>query len=119
MKTLSIILTFFACFSVIIAQTEIKASLSTEEINELTSKLSLKLLLNENQKSGIAKLLNAYSTELEKILSGSSESSYKNEQELINSTSSQIESILDSKQKMKYDVLKKDWLTSVSNEASD
>lgn len=117
MKPLLIILTVFACFQVIFAQADTKASLSDEEINELTSKLSMKLLLNENQKSGIAKLLKAYSTELEKILSSSAESSYKNEQELINSTSSQIESILDSKQKMKYNVLKKDWLTSVSNEA--
>ncbi|NWG29518.1 MAG: hypothetical protein HXY48_13445 [Ignavibacteriaceae bacterium] len=119
MKILLIILTVFTCFSVIFAQTDTKASLSDEEISELTSKLSMKLLLNENQKSGITKLLKTYSTELEKFLSGSAGSSYKNEQELINATSSQIESILDSKQKMKYDVLKKDWLTSVSSEASD
>jgi len=59
-------------------------------------------------------LLKTYGSELEKITAGSGEVIYKDKQELISSINSQVESLLDSKQKMKYDVLKKEWWTSIN-----
>jgi len=98
----------------LIAQTEIKSRLTDEEISDLTSKLAMKLLLNDSQKSAVTGLLKTYGSELEKITAGSGEVIYKDKQELISSINSQVESLLDSKQKMKYDVLKKEWWTSIN-----
>ncbi|MCW8804056.1 MAG: hypothetical protein OQK57_06625 [Ignavibacteriaceae bacterium] len=114
MKTITLIIfMLFSCVTML-AQMEIKSNLTDNEINDLTSKLVMKLLLNESQKSGVTNLLKTYRTELEKINSANGVSTQKNNQELINSISSQIESLLDSKQKMKYDVLKNDWWNSIN-----
>lgn len=94
-----------------------KSELSEEEISELTSKLEMKLLLNDSQKSSIKDLLNNYSVESQKIISG--ESSYKNKEELISSINSKVKSLLDSKQKMKYDILEKEWWASINEEEND
>ena len=119
MKIITVI-TFmlFSCVNMF-AQMEIKSNLTDNEINDLTSKLVMKLLLNESQKSGVTNLLKTYRTELGKINSGTGESGYKNKQELILSINTQIESLLDSKQKMKYAVLEKDWWNSITESEND
>lgn len=119
MKTSCVLFLLLIGFFSVFAQNGMKSSLTNEEINELTSKLAMKLLLNDSQKSSITNLLKTYSAELIKINSGSGESTYKNKQELVSSINSQIKSLFDSKQKMKYDVLEKEWWTSVSAEESD
>jgi hypothetical protein len=119
MKSITIIsIICFVC-GTMFAQTNLNSNLTDEEINELTSKLTMKLLLNDSQKSTISGLLKTYGTELQKITAGSGEIRFKDKQELISSINSQIESLLDSKQKMKYDVLKKDWWSSINAEESD
>jgi len=114
MKKLAVIIFMLVSYMTLIAQTEIKSRLTDEEINDLTSKLAMKLLLNDSQKSAVSGLLKTYGSELEKITAGSGEVIYKDKQELISSINSQVESLLDSKQKMKYDVLKKEWWTSIN-----
>jgi len=119
MKTITIFsIIFFVCASMF-AQTDMKSNLTDDEINDLSSKLAMKLLLNESQKSAISGLLKTYGSELQKITAGSGEIRYKDKQELISSINSQVESLLDSKQKMKYDVLKKDWWSSINSEEND
>jgi hypothetical protein len=118
MKKLAVFILILVSYVTLIAQTEIKSRLTDEEINELTSKLAMKLLLNDSQKSAVTGLLKTYGIELEKITAGSGEVIYKDKQELISSINSQVESLLDSKQKMKYDVLKKEWWTSINAEVN-
>ena len=106
---------FFILFLItsVIAQDKVKAELTDTEISEITSKLSMKLLMNEKQKSGVTALLNTYRTETSKL--NSAETGYKNKEELISAMDSQITALFDSKQKMKYDVLKKDWWESIKS----
>ena len=119
MKTIiQISIMIFIC-STMFAQTNLKSNLTEDEINDLTSKLAMKLLLNDSQKSAVAGLLKTYGSELQKITAGSGEIRYKDKQELITSINSQVEALLDSKQKMKYDVLEKDWWSSINSEESD
>lgn len=119
MKTIIISsIIFFVC-ATMFAQTDMKSNLTDDEINDLTSKLTMKLLLNDSQMSAVTGLLKTYGSELQKITAGSGEIRYKDKQELISSINSQVEAILDSKQKMKYDVLKKDWWSSINAEESD
>ena len=119
MKTITVFsIIFFVC-AAIFAQTDMKSNLTDEEINDLTSKIAMKLLLNDSQKSAVSGLLKTYGSELQKITAGSGEIRYKDKQDLISSINSQIESLLDSKQKMKYDVLKQDWWSSINSEEND
>ena len=119
MKKLAVIIFMLVSYMTLMAQTEIKSRLTDEEINNLASKLAMKLLLNDSQKAAIAGLLKTYGSELQKITAGSGEIRYNDKQELITSINSQVEALLDSKQKMKYDVLKKDWWSSINSEESD
>lgn len=118
-KTISVFFLLLIGFFTVYAQNSNKSKLTDEEINELSSKLALKLLLNDSQKLKINNLLVTYRTEVEKINSGSEESTYKNKQELISSLNSQIISLLDSKQKMKFNVIEKEWWTSVDEVEND
>ena len=119
MKTIGrIIFIIFSC-ALVFAQVDMKSNLTDDEINDLTSKLAMKLLLNDSQKSTVSELLKNYGSELQKITAGSGEIRYKDKQEFISSINSQIESLLDSKQKMKYDVLKKEWWSSINSEEND
>ena len=119
MKTKAFLFFIFFGFITLFAQDAGKYTLNNEEINELASKLSMKLLLNDSQVASVKSMLKTYSTEFQKIKSGSEESSYKNTQELVSSINSQIKALLDSKQKMKFDVLEKEWWVSVNNEIND
>ena len=119
MKTITVFsIIFFVC-AAIFAQTDMKSNLTDEEINDLTSKIAMKLLLNDSQRSAVSGLLKTYGSELQKITAGSGEIRYKDKQDLISSINSQIEALLDSKQKMKYDVLKQDWWSSINSEEND
>jgi len=119
MKTITVFsIIFFVC-ATMFAQTDMKSNLTDDEVNDLTSKLAMKLLLNDSQKSAVSGLLKTYGSELQKITAGSGEIRYKDKQDLISSINSQIESLLDSKQKMKYDVLKQDWWSSINSEEND
>ena len=119
MKATGVLFFLLIGFFTVFAQNGVKSTLTNEEINELTSKLAMKLLLNDSQKLSVTNLLKTYSTELTNINSGSGESTYKNKEELVSSINSQIKSLFDSKQKMKYDVLEKEWWASVKAEESD
>jgi hypothetical protein len=119
MKKLAVFILILVSYVTLIAQTEIKSRLTDEEISDLTSKLAMKLLLNDSQKSAVSELLKTYGSELQKITAGSGEIRYKDKQELVSSINSQVEALLDSKQKMKYDVLKKDWWSSINSEESN
>ena len=119
MKTITVFsIIFFVC-TAMFAQTDMKSNLTDEEINDLTSKIAMKLLLNDSQRSAVSGLLKTYGSELQKITAGSGEIRYKDKQDLISSINSQIEALLDSKQKMKYDVLKQDWWSSINSEEND
>ena len=119
MKTLATISIMIFFCATMFAQTDMKSNLTDDEISELTNKLTLKLLLNDSQKSAVSGLLKTYGSELQKITAGSGEIRYKDKQDLISSINSQVESLLDSKQKMKYDVLEKDWWSSITSAEND
>jgi hypothetical protein len=119
MKTLATISIMIFLCATMFAQTDMKSNLTDDEINDLTNKLVMKLLLTDSQKSEVLGLLKTYGSELQKITAGSGEIRYKDKQDLISSINSQVESLLDSKQKMKYDVLEKDWWSSINSEEND
>jgi hypothetical protein len=119
MKTTGIILLILFAFTTAFTQDAVKSNLSKKEITDLASKLSMKLLLNEKQKSSVTSLLNTYSTELTKLTSNAGQSGYKNKEELVSSINSQITALFDSKQKMKFDVIKKEWWESIHSAESN
>lgn len=119
MKTSEIIFLLIFAFITAFAQDAVKSNLSDKEISDLTSKLSMKLLLNEKQKSSVSALLNTYRAELSKLSSNGGQSGYKNKEELVASINSQITALFDSKQKMKFDVLKKEWWESIHSAESN
>ena len=119
MKTTGIIFLLLFAFSTLFAQDVVKSNLSDKEITDLTAKLSMKLLLNEKQKSSTTTLLNQYRSESSKLATNSGQSSYKNKDELISSINSQITALFDSKQKMKFDVIKKEWWESIHSAESN
>lgn len=116
MKTLIIILSVVFYLTTAIAQTNSKAAFTDEEINELTSNLAMKILLNDSQKSGIINILKTYRAELAKTNSGSVQ---ETQSKLIASTNAQIISLLDSKQQMKFNVISSDWWKSVEKAESN
>jgi len=119
MKKLSVLFIIMIGLFSSFAQNNGSSKLTDEEIKDLSSKLAMKLLMNDSQESSIVEILKTYRTELAKINSSSGESNYKNKEALISSLDSRIESSLDSKQKMKFHVLEKEWWTSVDEAAGD
>jgi signal recognition particle GTPase len=111
MKTLAIIiLSVLLYLTSATAQANSKIGLTDDEINELSSNLAMKILLNDTQKSSVTNLLKTYRTDLSKISSSSVQDS---QNELISSTNEQIVALLDSKQQMKFKVINSDWWKSV------
>lgn len=119
MKIVQIISLLIFISSLSFAQSEKQTGLTDGEINELTSKLVMKLLLNDSQKSYIDNLLKSYRQEAAQINSASEEKNNQLRQEIIADTNTKIKAQLDSKQKMKYDVLEKDWWNSILKEERD
>ena len=76
----------------------------SERITDVKNKLQLKLLLNKEQMSSIDTLIK--------------ESTFKflkkeNEGEILKSINSKVESILTQKQKIKFNIIKSNWLNSL------
>jgi len=112
----------FVCigFSLAFSQAGLNTKLDKDEIKSLTSKLGIKLLLNDTQKNSVQSLLTSYSEELTKLnTKGAEPSSYNSKNGLISATETKIISLLDEKQKMKYDIIKKQWWESVGTEEGD
>jgi len=118
MEKIIIVILILLGFTSVFGQNGSKSMLTDEEINDLSSKLAMKILLNDSQKSSTVDILKTYGTEIKKVNSSSSES-FKNKEELVSSLSSKLRGLLDSKQKMKYNVLEKEWWASVDEELND
>lgn len=71
-----------------------------KQLNEIVSTLKQKVLLNNDQETKVLTIL----TELKNNLASKPES----KETLVNDAQKKVESLLDSKQKMKYEILKKD-----------
>jgi hypothetical protein len=119
MRIFQIITLLIFISSLIFGQNDSRTGLTDDEINELTSRLVMKLLLNDSQKNNIDNLLKTYRHEVEQINSASEEKNNKIREEIIEATNAKIKTQLDSKQKMKYDVLEKDWWDSILKEEKD
>ncbi|MBT8391371.1 MAG: hypothetical protein HKP17_11880, partial [Ignavibacteriaceae bacterium] len=77
----------------------------------------VKLLLSDNQKDELSQLLSAYSSNVKKL--ESSNNSEEKKKELLADLDEKIQLLLDMKQKMKYEILKQDWLESIKAEEKD
>ena len=119
MKTISTIILIILGLTSVFAQNSGKPTLTDEEINELSAKLAMKLLMNDAQKASTVNLLKSLRTDVEKMKSVSEETTNKDKEAIISSINSQIEALLDSKQKMKFSVLQKEWWASVDEELKD
>jgi hypothetical protein len=71
-----------------------------KKVKEFTSTLKQKVLLNNDQEAKVLSIM----SELQNNISSKPE----NKSEYIKSAQSKVESLLDSKQKMKYDIIKND-----------
>jgi DNA-binding transcriptional regulator of glucitol operon len=96
---LTLIFTFAIQFTNIIAQEK------NESIINLVSTLKQKVLLNDDQTTSIEKVL----TELV-----SKSKTVEDKNPLIQDAQKKVESYLDRKQKMKYDIIKNEWWKQVS-----
>ncbi|RKY97328.1 MAG: hypothetical protein DRQ13_04825 [Ignavibacteriae bacterium] len=77
---------------------------SDAKVNEMTDKLSKKLLLTKSQEEKVKDILNEYFTGLENISGNGSV-----EEKVREIADAKIEDILDNKQKMKFDIIREDW----------
>jgi uncharacterized membrane protein required for colicin V production len=103
-KNNKIYISFAILFFVFIFIFSGNAQTASKTNDDLTSKLQQKILLTQTQAEQIKTLLNDY---------------FNNPSEEKRSVlESKIESLLDSKQKMKYSIVKKDWWNSVIKEAT-
>ena len=74
------------------------------KVNEMTDKLNQKLLLSEEQKNEVEKILQEYFDGLQNE-SGNGEEAAK----LQNTADEKIQSLFDKKQKMKFRIISNDW----------
>ena len=74
------------------------------KINEMTTKLVKKLLLTKNQEEEVKNILTEYFKGLEDISGNGSI-----EEKVRKIADANIESLLDNKQKMKFDIIREDW----------
>ena len=77
---------------------------SDAKVNEMTNKLVKKLLLTRDQEEEVKNILFEYFTGLENISGNGSV-----EEKVREIADAKIEDILDSKQKMKFDIIREDW----------
>lgn len=101
MKNIIIILSFVITFQII----SIKAQEKNESVSNLVSTLKQKVLLNDDQTTSIEKVLIELVNKSKTIEDKSS---------LIQDAQKKVESFLDRKQKMKYDIIKSEWWKQVS-----
>ena len=102
------------------AQINAGCHLDNVEISLVVTKLQNKVLLNDSQVTFLKQVLQKYSVDLAKFHNPAQQSSNNStKQKLVNDTNQQIESILDSRQKMKYDIIENEWWALVKNEEKD
>lgn len=101
MKNIIIILSFVITLQII----SIKAQEKNESVSNLVSTLKQKVLLNDDQTTSIEKVLIELVNKSKTIEDKSS---------LIQDAQKKVESFLDRKQKMKYDIIKNEWWKQVS-----
>jgi hypothetical protein len=102
------------------AQINAGGNLDNVEISFVVTKLQNKVLLNDSQVTFIKQVLQKYSVDLAKLHNPAQQYSTNSaKQKLVNDTNRQIESVLDSRQKMKYDIIDNEWWTLVKHEEKD
>jgi hypothetical protein len=102
------------------AQINTSGHLDNVEITFVVTKLQNKVLLNDSQVTFVKQVLQKYSIEISKFHRPEQQSSNSQEkQKLVTETNLQIESVLDDRQKMKYDIIENEWWTCVKNEEKD
>ena len=96
-------------------------SLDGDEIAELTSKLSKKILLSGGQNNQVITLLKDYSKQQDAIRGTNSNTVPDDNKmkQLVTSTNEQIINLLDEKQKMKFEIIKEDWWKEIKTEGND
>jgi len=94
--------------------------LDNVEISFVVTKLQNKVLLNDSQVTFVKQVLQKYSIDLATLHDPAQQSSQNStKQKLVNDTNQRIESVLDSRQKMKYDIIENEWWALVKNEEKD
>jgi len=103
------------------AQDSKTASLDGDEIAELTSKLSKKILLSGGQNNQVITLLKDYSKQQDAIRGTNSNTVPDDNKikQLITSTDEKIINLLDEKQKMKFEIIKDDWWKEIKTAGND
>ena len=101
------------------AQINAGGSLDNVEITLVVTKLQNKVLLNDSQVTFVKQLLQKYSVDLAKFHNSTPSSKNSTKQNLLNDTNQQIESVLDSRQKMKFDIIENEWWALVKREEKD
>ncbi|MFN3871674.1 MAG: hypothetical protein ACK4R9_01595 [Ignavibacterium sp.] len=76
----------------------------TETINNLVNTLKQKVLLNDDQSASIQKVLNDLITKSKSV---------DDKTDLVKEAQNKVESYLDKRQKLKYDIIKNDWWKQV------
>lgn len=102
------------------AQINTSGHLDNVEITFVVTKLQNKVLLNDSQVTLIKQVLQKYSVDIANLQNPAQQSSQNStKQKLVNDTNQQIESVLDGRQKMKYDIIENEWWECVKNEEKD
>ena len=103
------------------AQTINNIKLDSDEIKILTDRLSKKVLLNEQQSKELTLILTNYAANLQNKREAvkNLEINDKSKTELTTAAENSILALLDSKQKMKYEIVKADWWKQVVSEEND
>ncbi|MFN3694149.1 MAG: hypothetical protein ACK4UV_03995 [Ignavibacterium sp.] len=84
--------------------TNVFAQDKTETINNLVNTLKQKVLLNDDQSASIQKVLNDLITKSKSV---------DDKTDLVKEAQNKVESYLDKRQKLKYDIIKNDWWKQV------
>lgn len=93
-------------FLIVFQTTNILAQERNESVTQLVSILKQKVLLSDDQTNSIEKVL-------KDLFNKSKET--ENKDSLIQEAQKKVESYLDKKQKMKYDIIKSEWWKQVSS----
>ncbi len=101
------------------AQINAGGNLDNAEISFVVTKLQNKVLLNDSQVTFVKQLLQKYSVDLAKYHNSEPSSKNTTKQNLLNDTNQQIESVLDSRQKMKYEIIENEWWALVKHKEKD
>lgn len=86
--------------------TNVFAQDKTETINNLVNTLKQKVLLNDDQSASIQKVLNDLITKSKSV---------DDKTDLVKEAQNKVESYLDKRQKLKYDIIKNDWWKQVQD----